>query len=266
MRLAISHFEAGSFASSPFGATEAGLVDFRGLPVPKPLILRQLKLSGIDLSFASFPKLILIGCDCQSVNLDGASGALLLNASRLAHLSCSGARLADSGSVGGASCAGGSFKGCDLSGAVFKDTRFVECDFSDARLDDVDFGSSTIERSRFFGSIRKCFFRGSVVQCDFKDAKFIDSAFYGAEFVECIFSTETLHVTDLAHLIERMQDIEVAASLSTRGKKSLELWRSIFEELNPSIKHWLIDKRSLVDTDGREVGEELFQYFQQITH
>ena len=120
-----------SFPESPFGTTQAGLVDVRGARLTTPI--RHLRAVGVDLSDvvfadgASVTESELEGCVLDRIDMRGVFVRRLFVDCSFVGAKLTGARL------------GGVFEDCDFSGAtlsrsVASGARFERCTFTGASL------------------------------------------------------------------------------------------------------------------------------------
>lgn len=159
------HKKERRFPSSPFGLTDAGQEDFRGVALNE--VIQYLDVHHIDLSFARFK--------------DGAG----LNSSRFEHCRFDGMKL------------GGSFVTRQFNYCSFRKTnlknarigeRFEDCDFTEANM------SQAIARDAAF--IRCNFsdvnFRGAhLIYCLFEECSFEGAIFHNGSLSGSRFVSET---------------------------------------------------------------------------
>lgn len=255
-----SALKAGKNPQSPFGLTDSGLADLRGLLVKEPLILNGQTISGLDLSFASVSKLLCIQCEVTECTFDYAKMALLSNSTSIANSSFREAGLLTSGSAGSAKFLNCDFRGSNLTGSTFKEGEFDGCDFSKAILGKIEFGVCRIKKSLFSGTLEKCFFRGLLEECDLREATFLDCAFYGAELRNCQLSDHALLFKDWQNTRARICEGIESSQLSNSAKSALKKWCSVWSQLNDVMREELIDREDLANQEGVGIGEELYRY------
>ncbi|WP_098744184.1 pentapeptide repeat-containing protein [Paenibacillus sp. EZ-K15] len=156
------HKKERSFPSSPFGVTDAGHEDFRGVSLSE--IIQYLDVQYVDLSFARF--------------MDGTG----LNSSRFAHCRFDGMKL------------GGSFVTRQFNHCSFRKTnlknarmgeRFEDCDFTGGNLShaiarDAAFIRCNFANVNFRGAhLMYCLFE----ECSFEGAIFHNGSLSGSRFV-----------------------------------------------------------------------------------
>jgi fluoroquinolone resistance protein len=152
-----------SVSESPFGTSECGLLDLRGLRLPEKAELRRVSFAPANFCASSFKRVWFEGCDFRDSVLDSVSfqkvaehgnsftNCVLLKASfREAAIGYKGSRFQR--------C---TFDRTDFSRAVFIRPEFDECAFYHCKLDEADLNGSSFNRCRFVGELRRVWFRGS---------------------------------------------------------------------------------------------------------
>lgn len=252
-------------AISPFGFTVEGRIDLRGLITERPLILNGLSMNGVDLSYSRIAKLLCIRCDLTDWVFNNAKLALLSNATKIGRSQFIKSKLATSGSVGETEFNECIFEKADLTGCIFKEGSFVACSFNDAKLARIEFGTCEIMSSSFNGLVEKSFFRGNIYNTDFSRVVFLNCAFYGVEFHQCLFSDDALLFKDWSVAFTIIRDAALNASLTHVGREAIQRWVRVWSELAGEIKQELVDKKSLQLHEGEQVGEELFAFLRSST-
>jgi len=156
------HKKVRNFPSSPFGLTEDGLQDFRGIVLVE--IIQYLTVQKLDLSYASFKDgtgLIVSQfshCCFDGMKLDGA-----MVSRQFSHCSFRKVSLKNAGiSERFEDC---DFTGCNLSRAKAIDVTFIRCHFTD-----VNFRGAMFMHCRF-------------EDCSFEGAIFHNSSLAGSRFM-----------------------------------------------------------------------------------
>lgn len=159
------HKKERSFPSSPYGQTDAGLEDYRGVALTETI--QYLTVQGADLSYARF--------DCSaSLNtstftnccFDGVKLDSRYVTHTFSHCSFRGAKLNNARiSKQFNDC---DFTGCNLSKAIANDVSFIRCRFSDAN------------------------FRGALLlHCRFEECSFDGAFFHNGSLAGSHFTGET---------------------------------------------------------------------------
>ncbi|QUL54892.1 pentapeptide repeat-containing protein [Paenibacillus tritici] len=155
------HHKDRSFPASPYGLTEAGLEDYRGVTLTETL--QYLTVQGVDLSYARFEDSASLNtstfthCGFDGVKLDGR-----FVTHTFSHCSFRGAKLNNARiSKEFHDC---DFTGCNLSKVIANDVSFTRCRFSGA-----NFRWAIFTYCRF----EECSFEGAICQ---------DSSFAGSRF------------------------------------------------------------------------------------
>ena len=91
--LVLASLKGGLSPLSPFGKTEEGLVDLRGLQLEEPLLLNELSADGLDLSFSRIPKMLCVRSNFVNCSLRKAKVLLLSNGSIFENVDFSHAHL-----------------------------------------------------------------------------------------------------------------------------------------------------------------------------
>jgi uncharacterized protein YjbI with pentapeptide repeats len=251
---------------SPFGQTEEGLIDLRGLRCDQPLVLNSVSIARADFSHAAFRKLLCIRCRVSESLFRCSTVALLNNGSRFESVDFSFADLAGSGAGGTAGAAeflNCRFNSADLRACIFKEGMFDHCDFAAAKLSALEFGTSVIADSRFEGKIKKCFFRGVLTRCDFQAARFVDCAFYGVEFKDCRMSSRAFVLKNWA---SRYEGVCVEASLrpmSTASQEYLARLCRVWPKVSDVMRDEVIDWNNLVKVTNEAVADEIFEFLKE---
>lgn len=151
---------------SPFGSTEAGYADYRGITLAQPV--RYLGIERVDLSDAVFKDGASINeSEARACRFDRIDMRRVFVRRRFEGCSFVGAKL--NGARLGVEFAGCDFSSANLSRSFATDCRFVNCTFAEANLSDVHFISCVFEGCDFSavkslsGSVARSRFVGGVV-------------------------------------------------------------------------------------------------------
>lgn len=262
--LVLASLKGGLSPLSPFGKTEEGLVDLRGLQLEEPLLLNELSADGLDLSFSRIPKMLCVRSNFVNCSLRKAKVLLLSNGSIFENVDFSHADISKSASGSATKFIDSSFKFSNLTGGGFKQGFFENCDFSNATLNMVEFGECDISDSVFDGVLNKCFFRGSVNRCDFRSVAFIDCAFYGVELNDCLLSKDAILFKNWVEDCVRICRGAKGATMSDEARKSLDKWCGVWQKLEGVMRDEVIDYQSLRQQEGVEVADEIFAFFKSV--
>ncbi|MCW1887747.1 pentapeptide repeat-containing protein [Luteolibacter flavescens] len=147
---------------SPFGETDAGRLDLRGLTLPGSAQLRRIAFAPADLGASVWKGVWLERCTFHEAGFDhadlrsiaehgnGFTGCTFARSSfRDAAIGYRGSRFE--------SC---TFEAADFRGAVFVRPEFNGCEFHGCKLDGCDLNGSSFDRCRFTGTLRNVWFRG----------------------------------------------------------------------------------------------------------
>lgn len=260
----VAELRRGKVPSSPFGSTDGGQIDLRGISVNEPVILSGGSLAGVDFSHARLSKLLCVKATISDCKFDNSEMVFLGNDSKVYRSSFNEARLATSGSTGMTEFNECSFNKTDLTGGMFKQGRFFACKFSEATLDRVEFGESVIEASEVAGSLSKCFFRGPIKQCDLTEATFLDCAFYGALFIDCRVSDHALVIESWPEVFASICGDLDSGALSLKTANALRKACAVWSKLTGVIMQNLIDRRDFEKSYGSQVAGELFAYLTDV--
>ncbi len=151
-----------SVTESPFGLTEGGLLDFRGLRVGEKAQLRRVVFGPTDFGAALFKGVWLERCTFYNSKFDG-TGFQKMSEHGNEFVDCS--ILKSSFREAALGYRGSRFLKCtfdcvDFSRAIFARPEFDGCAFYHCKLDGCDLNGSSFDHCRFVGSLRNVWFRG----------------------------------------------------------------------------------------------------------
>ena len=179
-------------SESPFGVTDRGRLDLRGLLIPEKAELRRITFMPADFGALSFKGIWLERCIFGDSVFEGASFQkvaehgntfnncnFLKSSFRDAAIGYKGSRFEH--------C---TFERVNFSRTVFARPEFDCCAFYHCKLDGCDLNGSSFERCRFVGVLREAWFRGGFAHPN-------DLARYGNprhnRMIEVSFENATLH-------------------------------------------------------------------------
>lgn len=147
---------------SPFGTTEGGLLDLRGLEVPSRTQLRRVVFSPADFSGSNWGRVWLERSSFEDSVFDSSR---LLSASDHGNSFSKCRFLRASFRDAKVGYLGSRYRECvfdrtDFRGAGFIRPEYDSCTFSDCRLDGVDFNGASFEFCSFSGLLTNVWFRG----------------------------------------------------------------------------------------------------------
>jgi uncharacterized protein YjbI with pentapeptide repeats len=251
--------------ASPFGFTEAGLKDLRGLELPLGgMTLRGLEAGKVDFSGSNLHSLVLISSRLADCDLSATDLRLMSNASEIYRCRFDSARMATSVMTGSARFYQCSFVGTDLTGGIFKQGLFEECDFTRATLDKLNV-SASMRACTLSGDISGSFLRGKFEGCNFLGASFLDCALYGATFRECQFGPNTLLFTRWPPVLKALAEAKENHGLSAKALGRFARKMRAWELTLPQVKHQVVDLKEFVSADGEEIGPQLFDFVRQVS-
>ena len=264
---------------SPFGMTEDGLLDFRGLCLPETAELRRVSFGPADFSASSWARVWLERSRFDRADFAGASFQVIGDHGN-EFLSCRFSRTSFRGGVLGyrgsrfVSCA---FDRADFSRALFVRPEFDDCEFRDCKLNGCDFNGASFERCRFMGELRDVWFRGGfALPADMSEYgvpranRMTDVSFEGACLREATFSNGC----DLSSVrIPKDGYHQLCAQWSQRLKILQEIARTWGPEarsagsafaaihlVHARTQDWFIlNRRDLDEEYGRDVADLIWQ-------
>ncbi|HRF82549.1 MAG TPA: pentapeptide repeat-containing protein, partial [Flavobacteriales bacterium] len=217
-------------SESPFGMTEDGLLDFRGLQFGQRVELLRVEFKAADFSKAQF-KDARIGLSTFTDSLWEKSDFRGLVESGSKYIRCRFTNCAINGSFIGYK--GTHFDTCFFKGCNFKRTSFIRPEFDDCIFDNnnfngCDFFGSSFERCEFNGVLKDVRLRGGFPLPDFESKygksrpnKMLNVSFKNADLIEmtysdrCDLSTVTVPIVGdyalLEHWPERLLRLEQIA-------------------------------------------------------
>lgn len=265
---ALRLLEGKSGVTAPFGETEGGHLDLRGIKLDQVLTISNRTLERIDFSYsefarAQFRKTSLSECrfdssliqlqDLRSIFFNVSFVAADMRGSSFGHR-ISTFRRCD-------------FHGSDLRGVSGSRAKFEQCNFSSAQIRNSMMGNSLFERCVFDGIIRKCIFNGGAGggfrRCDLSNVHFLDCGFVNLEFQDCTFSSEVIHFTEWSKAFTVFNE-KVKASSALADNEKLGSLREAWKEGIEFTRSQLVDKKDLIEFLGDDVGEEVFQVFRSL--
>lgn len=257
----------GKSLESPFGRTEEGYEDFRGLVIDEPFRLDSFLLEACDLTYFRGHNLIFLNSIIRDCRFDqaklrwGDSKCEILNVSFL-DADISGAtfgmhrsRFYD--------C---NFSRSDLRGVNANRPLFEKCRFEKARITHAQFGNASFTSCVFKGKIKKCWFSAAAgsgfKECDLREASFVDCNFRRMKFLDCLLGDEMVIFQDWQSAQRKIADKmgEVPSLLPC-----LLLWNEIegqFEDEFPTMMIGLEDMKYLF---GAKVGVEVFEIAKRVS-
>jgi uncharacterized protein YjbI with pentapeptide repeats len=195
----------GAQVESPFGLTESGMMDLRGLELfvssesakssikheilSGQLQLNRVELENLDFSHAHMPHMRMQNVRINNCRFDGVSlSDLRLWATDVDGSSFVGAKFDYAslrGALDGMGCAftNTSFAGADLRRAFLSDATFFRCDFSDSKLSGIVISDAKFDGSTFAGLFYDVTFQNSGSDTDmFRDVDFSEAKFRFVDF------------------------------------------------------------------------------------
>lgn len=184
-------------SESPFGETEEGLLDLRGLNFGQRVELLRVEFKPADLSKAQFREARIGLCTFtdslwKAADLRGfvESGSKYCNC-QFINCSIRGAIVGHRGSQF-ALC---KFLKCNFNRASFIRPQFDDCVFDSNNLSGCDFFGSSFERCEFKGLVKDVWFRGGFPLLDFeakygtpRPNKMLNVSFENANLIEITYS------------------------------------------------------------------------------
>jgi uncharacterized protein YjbI with pentapeptide repeats len=210
-----------------------GMIDLRGLTVPKPRAkssidriiggrlfgierlegvnqVRRARLENVDFSYADLGGLKVFestinACRFEHADLRQAGlWACNVRATSFSHADLRSMVLGGAPDKGRTSYSNVNLKFADLRGASPGFADFVDCDFSNARLDSVEFYGNGLARCRFAGRLADVIFskrgltgdphEGALEDVDFAQAAFQFCAFRGFDLDSVKFPEDSNHI------------------------------------------------------------------------
>lgn len=225
-------------SESPFGLTEAGLLDFRGLCLPETAELRRVSFGPADFGSSSWGRIWLERSRFDRADFAGASFQMIGDHGN-EFLSCRFSRTSFREGVLGyrgsryVSCA---FDGADFARALFVRPEFDDCEFRDCKLNGCDFNGASFERCRFLGEVRNVWFRGGFALPD-------DVSSFGVPRANCMtcvdFWGACLHETTFSNGCDLS-----SVKLPTDGSHGLfGQWSQRLRILTESARSWSAEAR-----------------------
>ena len=171
---------------SPFGKTESGNIDLRGIVIDENLRPIGLELDSIDFTLSSFEGLIFAESILKNCNFDKAKIQWGDYKSEFYNCTFKQAKMEGSGFGGRISLYNScDFSKADISGASGSRANFYDCNFDRAKVNKTLFGNSKFTRCYFSGTLKGVFFGAFSLSASIKDVKI----FLSVMWVGYIFSS-----------------------------------------------------------------------------
>lgn len=256
----------GESKKSPFGFTNDGLHDYRGMVLHKNLRPVGLSLSNIDFSYFEGKYLIFADSsiiDCQFENSKFELGDVN---SQFKNVSFLQSKLKGSGFAGKQTCyTRCNFTKADLTGSTGNGGTFQECKFENTKLKNSVLGTCTFRNSKFSGKIENVLFGGqtgfSFSNCDFRGSSFINCAFNHLLCDSCLFSDKAILFPDWGSTLVQFKEAVNRLTKNHIMKASLK-WIEIWEECLDFTPQQILDRNDFIKKEGLEAGHAIFKLFQ----
>jgi len=237
-------------ADGPFGQTEDGLVDMRGLAFGAERVDRR-QVDGIDLSYAEVGQFIISDTWVANSLFERMKGKMIVGRSDFSRVSFDRSVLRGSGlSTNNTRYDQCSFVRTNFSGGSCVGAEFNQCRFEQAQL------NGQYERVKFVdcvfrGTLKSLLLRNTVFErCDLRDAVFENCTFYGVQWNECQLAEDAM-------LFEKWQEvvIEFLACAShhpeERARTDIMIWGEVAQQ--SSQQSYLIDQGILRRRNGEVI-------------
>ncbi len=258
----------GDIVSSPFGVTESGQEDFRGILLETNIRPVGLNLASCDFGFLRAQKLIFAESSIASSSFKGSQLALGDFKSSFLDVSFADSKLRGSGlGANGSSYSGCDFSRSDLSGSTGLGGRFERCQFDKTKWNNSLMGECCFYSCRFTGEIRGVIFGGvhgaSMVNCDLSNASFIDCTFNEFRFSDCKSSEDTLLFCDWPKALACFKK-EVRTRRDFGAIELATRWIGVWEKRLNITPQNMVDRADLAKQVGPVAGEAIFKVFHDI--
>lgn len=266
--LFIQDIQNGTIKESPFGLTNSGYQDYRGLSIEEPLRPINLRLEKYDFSHSKFNRLIIAESALRKFIFDFSTLIWGDYKSTFCDLSFKQSNMRGSGFGGKMS----SYENCDFSKANMSGCNgsravFKECSFEKTSLNNSILGSLRFEKSVFSGDIKKVMLSGNcgggLLQCDFSKARFFDCAIRHMQFQDCTFSESSVIVKNWPNEIKRT--FEPLSHIQKQYPDSgLSTWISVWTDTSKEYTDQLFDLNDLKKNLGKSCGEAVFNVMKNL--
>lgn len=248
---------------SPF--CEGGdLYDFAGIFIDDALVVIDKEVRYLNLESSKIFKLLLKETRLSEVNFCGSTITLLANSSIIHKCNFDFAKLNGSGSTGKTNWEFCSIAEASINRGAFNTGTFISCCFTRSNISNVDFGQSVFESCLLDGVFKKCFFRGTLIDCDLSGSVMQDCAFYGARFSGCTFPKESVYFSNWGKALKSIADYSRDLELDCRDKQKIEVLLDLWSRDAELMPENLLIKGDLESMLGGYVGNMLFAVCQEI--
>ncbi len=196
----------GGQTQPPFGTTEAGAVDLRGLEVDARR-LAGLALRELDLTAARTRGVVFFDCQLEDCSFEFADWPWSDYKSSFRRCRFRGAIL-HPGGFGRSNFVECDFGKSDLSGLSCNRPRFEYCSFEEAKMHGSEMGGSLFESCKFDGMVKNCTFSGTgggFLRCDLRRAVFMECDFKMMRLENCMLAAEHLWYDDWPAALSRLE-------------------------------------------------------------
>lgn len=268
-----------SVSESPFGLTDDGLLDFRGLRVAEKVQLRRVTFAPADFGTASWKGAWLERCTFKNAQFDGVGFqnvaehgneffecCFLRSSFRGAAIGYRGSRFV--------TC---TFDHVDFSRAIFVRPEFDGSAFYHCKLDGCDLNGSSFERCRFVGALRNVWFRGGfaypndvseygqprenrMAEVSFESACLRDVTFSDGCNLASVKPPTDRHHALIAQWPEKIRNLQELAQGWPAGAQQAATAFAITNLVHARTQDWFILNRDdLEDEFGIEVAALIWQ-------
>jgi fluoroquinolone resistance protein len=259
---------AGDRVSSPFGLTDEGLEDFRGIDLPQNVRPVDIHLNRYDFSYLSAKRLIFANSILADCRFDSSQFALGDFESCFRGVTFVRAKLKGSAlGANGTRYIECDFSRTDLTGMTGLGGHFQNCLFDMTKFKNAVVGGGSFESCRFAGKIEGVIFGSrsgtQILNCDFTKASFTDCTFNDTRFVSCEASDDTLIIRKWASVLTQFKLTVPQVSdpeVRNASQRLIRVWEQRLD-LTPEN---IVDLADLTKQLGPDIGQAVFRLLQEI--
>ncbi len=220
-----------STPTSPFGTTERGQLDLRGLPL-SPGRGEGLRLEELDLSASTADGLVLAKSEVSGCRFDFAEWRWSDYRTDYEACSFEGTKFSTrtaSGGFGQSRFRFSSFRDANLSDMSSNRPKFEECSLMSIKMLRHETGGARFHRCEIGGSITHSTFSGTgggFFDCDLREAEFTDCDFKMMKLERCLLGEHHLWFSDWGKAFDRLDQL---APKARDLAVLIDVWRSQVE-------------------------------------
>jgi uncharacterized protein YjbI with pentapeptide repeats len=250
----------------PFGHSDEGLADLRGIPLSGFCRFDGIKLSRVDFSnMEAASRLIFANSTLEDCKFDRSRARWGDMASSIKRTSFIGAKFKGSGFA--STYEDCDFSKADLSGSSCTSPTFSECKLARTKLDNSVLTGCFFVNCVLAGKVKGVLFGtrigGQMKGCDLREASFVDCTFSNFHFESCVTSNNTIIFSNWSQTVDEFAKRLEAVS-DPKIRDECRTWLSVWQDRSSATPANLVDRQDWESRDGERVAAEVFGIFRAI--